>query len=849
MKKIFFITVTALLFVVSTQAQTTSGTEFWLTFGKNTGTPNSLELQIRIVGGERPTTGTIHFTNLENSINFNIAAQEVYTLTLNSAQKIAAINLNLGISNRSIYITSNEAITVYAMNQGLRTTDATNILPTTVLGTDYYDISYKTANYLDAYAVVATQNNTQVHHGDKLVATLDAGQVYYRTSNTDMPDGYPIPDYTGTHITTNNPVAFFALNQGVQIPKDYDFVDCLMQQLAPVETWGKNFFVPVSYRTKDRVRIMASQNNTKITQIGGVLQDVEFGQTGYTLQAGQFIELEVYLNNNGCYIQADKPVGVCTYLTGGTYNFELFGDSLSDPAQSWLPAIEQIVPKALVAPFVSAGYSEINKHYALVVTPTVAKEQTKVSIGGAPEIPLSGGEWRDNNYAGMSFYSMPLTNTTASYIFTNQKGLIVMGYGVGTKESYYYLAYSAMRNLSAEFYVNDIYYYDLITRYFCPSEIVFRAVVTGMSVAPENLKWYINGKEESETQGQVTWKKYFTTGEYEIKMVAYASKDDSIVLETTLQIGGQISTAASPPQAGYTEGDNCYRVNDEAVVTAIPKLGSSFINWTENDTVVSTENPYSFIVTESRTLVAHFKRERDTVTIEVNNPDYGYTTGAGEYFAFDTVQIEAFGNGCYPFINWTIDNSEVSTDNPYTFIITENVNLVANFFALDFDTCSLTLWNNTFLLNLKWLRENGYNVSGCRWFKNGIELLELNTLDEFSYSAGPYGEQLEPPPSYYTFQINTSNFGPLCSTKKMVANSSSNGADKLLVYPNPAGSGMLFTVEGVSKENPIYVYNFMGVCVGSATATDGVAKLTLNVPAGIYLIRTCNQKAKIVIVE
>jgi hypothetical protein len=106
------------------------------------------------------------------------------------------------------------------------------------------------------------------------------------------------------------------------------------------------------------------------------------------------------------YIQANKPVGVCTYLTGCTYN----GTGISDPSQAWLPAIEQLVPKALIAPFVPNGVTALNSHRALVMTHTSAKNQTMVSIGGAPDAPVSGGTWYDNAAAGMSFYNMPLTN-------------------------------------------------------------------------------------------------------------------------------------------------------------------------------------------------------------------------------------------------------------------------------------------------------------------------------------------------------------------------------------------------------------------------------------------------------
>jgi hypothetical protein len=73
--------------------------------------------------------------------------------------------------------------------------------------------------------------------------------------------------------------------------------------------------------------------------------------------------------------------------------------------------------------------------------------------------------------------------------------------------------------------------------------------------------------------------------------------------------------------------------------------------------------------------------------------------------------------------------------------------------------------------------------------------------------------------------------------------------DKLIVYPNPVSSGTPFTIEGADENCQINVYNFMGACVGSAIATENSVKLTLHLPAGIYLIRAHNKAGKIVIVE
>ena len=297
----------------------TSGQDFWLTFGKNhTGIPSDSDLQIRIVNGNHLTEGRITFTNLGTWVDFSIPAHQVYTYALNGTERAAVYNETMGISNKSIHITTDYQVTVYASNHTVVVGDVTNVLPITTLGIDYYNISNRSSNYWnDAYAVVAIENNTHVYHDGTLSATLNnAGDVYYRT----LSNGFYGADMTGTHITSDKPVALFAVSVVAHIGYEPGIVggtiNSLFQQLAPVNTWGRNFFVPVSHLPKDYVRIVASENNTNISQTGGTIKPAEGGQTSLNnLQAGQFVELEIILSNNGCYIQSDKPVGVCAYLT------------------------------------------------------------------------------------------------------------------------------------------------------------------------------------------------------------------------------------------------------------------------------------------------------------------------------------------------------------------------------------------------------------------------------------------------------------------------------------------------------------------------------------------------------
>jgi len=537
MKRVYCFLIAILLLLKSIyplQAQsTTEGTDFWVTFGQianvliDSFTVNEFVFQIRIVGGNVSTSGTIYFTNLGTSIPFDIAAYEIYAYSLDNTEKYAVYNtVSGGTTNFSIRITTENPVSVFAFAKCSSWCDATNILPVTSLNTEYYAISYPPPiNYLyDAFTVIATQNNTLLWHNETPV-TLDAGEVYYKTSN----------NITGDHITSNKPVAFFAQNRATSIHGSV--ANLLFQQLAPVSTWGKTFFVPVTMIGTEYVRIFALQNNTTISQTGGTIIIGTGGQPILTLQAGEFVELEILLNNYGCYISADKPVGVCSFMK----SYDGMG-SLGASSQVWIPAIEQTAPNILMAPFV---HPNLNYHYALVITSTATKNNTKVSIGGAPPVSLSGGVWYDHTGVGkdMSFYELPLTNLSASYVFSNPEGIIVLGYGIygiaGASASYYYLAGSSMRNLSAAFTANDIPYAEMSGHFFQECEITFASHIEGIHSNPGSLNWYIDDELQPHLTDSLTWTQTFATGTYSIKMTVLFMDGSTQDYEGTLNVQGR----------------------------------------------------------------------------------------------------------------------------------------------------------------------------------------------------------------------------------------------------------------------------------------------------------------------
>ena len=70
------------------------------------------------------------------------------------------------------------------------------------------------------------------------------------------------------------------------------------------------------------------------------------------------------------------------------------------------------------------------------------------------------------------------------------------------------------------------------------------------------------------------------------------------------------------------------------------------------------------------------------VEVAVNDNAMGTAIGAGEYLEGETATVEATANADYRFVNWTKGTEVVSTEAAYSFTVTENITLTANFAPL-----------------------------------------------------------------------------------------------------------------------------------------------------------------------
>ena len=145
-------------------------------------------------------------------------------------------------------------------------------------------------------------------------------------------------------------------------------------------------------------------------------------------------------------------------------------------------------------------------------------------------------------------------------------------------------------------------------------------------------------------------------------------------------ISWTITATADPTEGGIIEGAGNYATGETCTLTATAAENYQFIHWTENSEVVSTNASYSFEVTADRNLVAVFaSTDPISITASANPARAGSVNGGGNYLYGETCTVTAIPNEGYSFINWTENGTVVSEDLAYTFMVSAERNLVANF--------------------------------------------------------------------------------------------------------------------------------------------------------------------------
>ncbi len=278
--------------------------------------------------------------------------------------------------------------------------------------------------------------------------------------------------------------------------------------------------------------------------------------------------------------------------------------------------------------------------------------------------------------------------------------------------------------------------------------------------------------------------------------------------------GIEITTTANPAEGGtVTCSGNC-QLGQTCILTATANEGYTFVNWTEDSTVVSTEATYSFVVMHERNLVANFTANSYNITATASPTNGGSVTGGGTYNYGASCTLTATPATGYTFTNWTENGEEVSTEATYSFVVSRERNLVANFVAssgpepIDYsqEYFTITSWepNNTITFH-----------RGIEYFEMYISYDKINwTLFTSSSNTNStvvlgVGEK-----AYFkatTYQLGTDDYGADCNFSATKLFEASGNIMSLINGDDFVGATSFYPT------NDTYSYNFIGLFEDATT--------------------------------
>lgn len=185
-----------------------------------------------------------------------------------------------------------------------------------------------------------------------------------------------------------------------------------------------------------------------------------------------------------------------------------------------------------------------------------------------------------------------------------------------------------------------------------------------------------------------------------VKLVAHFKYDPDSPAEPPepdIPVYSALYLSASPSGSGSfnISSGNRYEVGSSVNLRAYNRSDFTFVNWTENGEVISTSSSFNYVVKEGdANLVANFDYTPDSpgepseprlyhkLFVQANPAGGGYfnVQSGNSYQEGSEVNLWAYSNQWYTFVNWTRGGEVVSTSYIYRFTMPdEDLSLVANY--------------------------------------------------------------------------------------------------------------------------------------------------------------------------
>lgn len=537
---------------LSGQERSTAGTDFWFGFMQNLDASLESSLEIFITAAQ-PASGTIEVPGRE-AVNFQVLPGETFKYEVASERNNPfAASGSERIENKGIHVTADADVSVFAFNRRFRSADASIILPTPALGSQYYVASYfENAPSNDIYGdrfsdsellVVGVEDNTRIRikptvstlngrpAGRFFEITLNQGEIYQVKAQGDL-SGTLIETVVAQDECNGQKFAVFGGNQWTRISDEpcYDAVtsefgniggafagDHLFEQMLPVTTWGRDFTV-LPFETRDGgylVRVMASRSNTIVTVNGS--QQVLLAEPG---------DYETINTTEPLGLSANFPIQVAQFSKSLSCDlpFNEFGPG--DPFMLMVSPDEQTFRQIT---FNALASDVIDRYFLNVITPTdevggvllngnsVASEFS--AFGPNPEISVAVIE---------VVKGQDITLTSS-----DERGFIAYVYGFGPIESFGYVAGSGLSNIDLQIIATDLAIGEVAPFACVDSPLEFFADFNGENsrlTQFDTFQWDFG--DGTTAVGKSNFHTYDKTGTFTVSLYAAGGQGDCFIEKT-----------------------------------------------------------------------------------------------------------------------------------------------------------------------------------------------------------------------------------------------------------------------------------------------------------------------------
>ena len=241
-----------------------------------------------------------------------------------------------------------------------------------------------------------------------------------------------IGDLTGTKVISNKPISFFCGDQCPYVAKDIGWCDQIVEQLPPVEVWGRQFATaPLKTRMSyDVFRIVAAENGTTVS----ISCASRNGTKGYvdTFAVNESGFADVHVNStNYCWMEADKRILLLQFAVGTT------ADNVpSDPFMTLVPAVSHYT-NSFTLPVVNSSLNDFT-HYLNIIIPTEHYQPDQIFLNGQSLQSLALESIAIiHDGMTMAYGCQVKVNATTHTLIHGNRGLIgVISYGFAPSASY-----------------------------------------------------------------------------------------------------------------------------------------------------------------------------------------------------------------------------------------------------------------------------------------------------------------------------------------------------------------------------------------------------------------------------